>query len=106
MPPTDQLDVIVPPLADLVEQLTPTDLHRSTPCDRFDVHDVPNHMLTLADSFAYLFRGEQPPEPMPLTDDGWVPATVRDGDTFKAPTTPPSAATPIERLAAFSGRTV
>lgn len=185
MPPTEQLAVIVPALAELVDQLGPADLHRATPCDRFDVHDVLNHMLTLAGSFAYLFRGEEPPEPMPLTDDGSVPATrfravmddlldavrsdgamertivspvgempgeafarlvafdgtvhgwdlaratgrawrlpddvvadvdtfasqaisdaMRDGDTFKASTTPPSTATPIERLAAFSGRTV
>lgn len=35
-----------------------------------------------------------------LTDD------LRDGDTFKVATTPPVDATPIERVAAFSGRTV
>lgn len=35
-----------------------------------------------------------------LTDD------MRDGDTFAAATTPPADAGPIDRLAAFSGRTV
>jgi uncharacterized protein (TIGR03086 family) len=35
-----------------------------------------------------------------LSDD------LRDGDTFKAALPPPATATPIERLAAFSGRTV
>ena len=35
-----------------------------------------------------------------ITDD------MRDGDTFKAATTPPQGATPIERLVAFSGRVV
>jgi uncharacterized protein (TIGR03086 family) len=30
----------------------------------------------------------------------------RDGDTFKAPTTPPADASPIEQLAAYTGRTV
>ena len=33
-------------------------------------------------------------------------AEMRDGDTFKDPTTPPAGATHIERVAAFSGRTV
>lgn len=31
---------------------------------------------------------------------------MRDGDTFATETTPPTDATPLERLAAFSGRTV
>jgi uncharacterized protein (TIGR03086 family) len=31
---------------------------------------------------------------------------MRDGDAFKAPTTPPTGATPIEQLAAYTGRTV
>ena len=31
---------------------------------------------------------------------------LRDGDTFAEPVEPPSAATPIERLAAFTGRQV
>jgi uncharacterized protein (TIGR03086 family) len=31
---------------------------------------------------------------------------LRDGDTFAAATTPPSGATPIEQLVAFTGRTV
>lgn len=35
-----------------------------------------------------------------LSDD------MRDGDTFKAPTTPPAEARPLDKLAAFSGRTV
>lgn len=66
MQPTDQLGTIVPALCDLVDQLTPADLHRATPCDRDD---------------------------------------MRDGETFKAPTVPPPTAAPIERLAAFRGRT-
>ena len=35
-----------------------------------------------------------------LTDD------MRDGDTFKAATEPPESATPLERLVAFSGRSL
>jgi uncharacterized protein (TIGR03086 family) len=31
---------------------------------------------------------------------------LRDGDTFAEPTTPPADATPIQRLAAYTGRTV
>ena len=34
-----------------------------------------------------------------------VPA-LRDGDTFADAAEPPAGATPIERLAAFTGRTV
>ncbi len=33
-------------------------------------------------------------------------APLRDGDTFAAPVEPPASATPIDRLAAFTGRSV
>jgi uncharacterized protein (TIGR03086 family) len=35
-----------------------------------------------------------------------IAPAMRDGDTFAAATDPPAGATPIERLAAFTGRTV
>jgi len=184
MPPAEQLDVIVAALAELVDQLTPADLHRATPCDRFDVGDVLDHLM-IARSIIPQLRGDEPTESAPpphpgqdraarveamlgdllvaahaegamertitspfgelpgetftrllafdfavhgydlargadlayhLPDDAVadidtfarqaITEDMRDGDTFKAPTTPPSAATPIERLAAFSGRTV
>ena len=36
----------------------------------------------------------------------FVRPEMRDGDTFAEPTNPPANATPLERLVAFSGRTV
>ena len=62
------------------------DLAKATGVD-FDVPD------TLVDTVTKFARAT-------LTDE------FRDGDTFKAPTPPPPRATPLERLAAFSGRTV
>jgi uncharacterized protein (TIGR03086 family) len=52
--------------------------------------DVPADVFAAVDEFA---RGA-------LTPD------MRDGDTFKAETVPPAGATPLERLAAFTGRAV
>lgn len=185
MQPSDQLAVILPTLSDLVDRIEPADLGAPTPCERFDVQGVLDHMIGLGGAFAYLFRGEQPPEPATPVHDGRVPAAafrramddlyaavcsdgamertvrspvgempgetfarlvafdglvhgwdlargtgldfalrddvvdavdsfaraaltdeMRDGETFKDPTTPPAAATRVERLAAFSGRTV
>ena len=52
--------------------------------------DVPDDVVAEVDAFARAA----------LTDD------MRDGDMFKTATTPPDRATPIERVAAFSGRTI
>lgn len=52
--------------------------------------DPPADVVALADGFA---RQGLPPE-------------ARDGDTFKAEVTPPAGASPLARLAAFTGRTV
>lgn len=185
MEPTAQLAIILPALTDLVEGIEPSHLHQPTPCARFDVRGVLDHMIGLGGTFAYLFRGEQPPEPTAPVENGGVPVAefrtamddlldavrsdgamartvqsplgampgetfarlvafdgavhgfdiargigrdfglpddvvtavdgfarnaltedLRDGDTFKHATTPPAGASPIERLAAFSGRTV
>ena len=185
MDPTDQLEVIIPTLNTIVERVQGTQLNDPTPCSRFTVHDVLNHMLVLGGTFSYMFRGEDPPELSPPAVYGRVPAKefrevmgvlleavqspgamertiaspVGDvaGDTFARfvavdgllhgwdlatatgqafdiadevvkeveafahaaisaemraagmfaePTTPPPDASPLERLAAFSGRTV
>lgn len=52
--------------------------------------EVPAEVVAAVDEFAHVA----------LTAD------LRDGDTFKDPTTPPADSDPIDRLAAFSGRTV
>jgi uncharacterized protein (TIGR03086 family) len=185
MEPTEQLAEILPAVCGVVDRVHLPHLDEPTPCERFTVHDVIDHMIVLGGTFAHLFRGEEPPEAAPPAVYGWVPASefretmdelfaavrspgamertiespmgpmpgstfarfvafdglvhgwdlatatgrtyelpaelvaeveafahealvdeMRDGDTFKTATTPPPDATPIQRLAAFSGRTV
>lgn len=185
MQPTEQLAHILPALEALVDRIRPMQLNDPTPCDKFTVHDVLDHMIVLGGSFAYWFRGEDAPElksppvygvvpakefratmddllaavlsdgamarviPAPIGEmpgdtfarfvafdglvHGWDIATatglpwdppadvidavdgfaraaisveMRDGDTFKDATTPRPNASPLERLAAFSGRSV
>jgi uncharacterized protein (TIGR03086 family) len=61
MTPIDQLTAIVPALTELVDGIDPMQLHDPTPCDRFTVHDVLDHMITLGGTFACWFRGEDAP---------------------------------------------
>jgi uncharacterized protein (TIGR03086 family) len=54
-------------------------------------------------------RFEVPPAVVDAVDEfarAAISPEMRDGDTFKDATTPPAGATPIERLVAFSGRSV
>lgn len=185
MTPIQQLSHIVPALTDVVDRIWFGQLDSSTPCAKFTVHDVLDHMIVGGGTFAPLFRGETPPEVKAPVVYGWVPAaefaiamgdlldavqspgaldrvipspfgdvsgdtfarfvafdglvhgwdlaratgqvwalpvevveaidnfareaisaTMRDGETFKDPTTAPNDADPLERLVAFSGRTV
>lgn len=183
--PIEQLAAILPSLKDTVEHIDAAQLTNPTPCDEFTVHDVIDHMMVGAATFAHAFRGTTPPEltapavygrvptaefdetmdelldalrspgamkrtiespfgPMPAPDfarfvafdgliHGWdltvstgapfqVPNSVidavdafaraaitdemRDGQAFCAPTEPPVLGSKLDRLAAFSGRTV
>lgn len=185
MDPIRQLNQILPALGDTVEEIRPDQLDRPTPCDRFTVHDVLDHMMVLGATFAHQFRGETPPEISAPPVYGRVPSIefsttmgdlldavqqpgaldrtivsplgalpgetfarflafdglvhgwdlavstgsrfavgndvvaavarfahdaltvdLRDGDTFRQPTEPPVLASDLDRLAAFSGRTV
>ncbi len=185
MEPIEQLSVIVPAVCDVVDRIPFSKLGDPTPCDKFAVHDVLNHMIVLGSTFAGLFRGEEPtaieppfvygwvpasefrasmvglldavkspgamertiPTPMgPLSGDtfarfvafdglvhGWdlatatglsyeipeslvgevhafarhaIAAEMRDGETFKNEIDPPTDASPLQQLAAFSGRAV
>ena len=185
MQPTDQLEQIVPTLNALVGRIDAAQLNDPTPCSRFTVHDVLDHMIVLGGTFAYWFRGEDAPAIMAPPVYGRVPAAeftqamndllaatrspgamdrviaapvgempgsefarfvafdgtlhgwdlatatglsyelpadvvdavdefvrsalsddMRDGDTFKAATEAPESASQLERLAAFSGRTL
>lgn len=184
MEPIEQLSVIVPAVCDMVDRIPYSLLTEPTPCDKFSVHGVLNHMIVLGGTFSYLFRGEEPPTIEPPFVYGWVPASelratlvglldavrspgamertiatpmgplpgatfarfvafdglvhgwdlatatgsrlqvpdsvvddvsafahqalttaMRDGDTFKEEVAAADGATPLQRLAAFSGRT-
>jgi uncharacterized protein (TIGR03086 family) len=185
MEPIQQLSYILPTLNGVVDRIEPGQLNNSTPCARFTVHDVLDHMIVGGGSFAYLFRGEEAPEMkappvygrVPAVEfrtsmqdlldaimspgatermvntpigempgsvfarfvafdgliHGWdlatatgldyeLPPTViesadefargalsaqmRDGDTFKEATAAPRDASPLQRLVAFSGRSL
>lgn len=185
MQPIDQLEHILPRLSDLVDRIGATQMNEPTPCERFSVHDVIDHMIVLGGTFAAMFGGKEPQvatappaygrvpsaefraamdellaavrsegamERMLSTplgemdggsfarvvafdglvhgwdlavatgrcyeiDDGVVAAVhefatsaltddLRAGDMFDAATLAPSDASPIEELAAFSGRAV
>ncbi|MDZ7676125.1 MAG: TIGR03086 family metal-binding protein [Acidimicrobiales bacterium] len=73
MQPTDQLAHILPTVGNVVEGIRPDQLDDPTPCDAFTVHDVLDHMMVLGGSFAYAFRGEEPPEISAPAVYGWVP---------------------------------
>jgi uncharacterized protein (TIGR03086 family) len=178
MQPLDQLDQLGPLLAGVVTSIRPEQLELSTPCDRFTVGGVLDHMVGGATMFAAAFRGTAPGEPpadslaafVPVLTDlaaamhepgaldrtiaspfgdvdgetfarfvvldglvhGWDLATatgqryeppdalvadvvafasgaldaLRDGDTFATATATAASATPMERLAALTGRSV
>lgn len=74
MEPTEQLESILPALDALVDRIEPLQLQNSTPCARFTVHDVLDHMIVLGGSFAYWFRGQEPPGRAAPTSEGGVPA--------------------------------
>ena len=74
---------------------------------RFLAFDALVHGWDIARSSGSRF--ELPDEVVAEVDDfarSTISDEMRDGQTFKAPTVPPSGASPIERVAAFSGRTV
>ena len=74
MEPTEQLGYVLPTLSALVDRIDPMQLNDPTPCDRFTLHDVLDHMITLGGTFAYWFRGEEAPEAAAPPVYGWVPA--------------------------------
>jgi uncharacterized protein (TIGR03086 family) len=65
MGPTEQLSYILPACSALVDRIQVMQMNDPTPCENFTVHDVVDHMMVLGGTFAYMFRGEQPPEPRP-----------------------------------------
>jgi uncharacterized protein (TIGR03086 family) len=57
----EQLDQLGPVLAGVVAQIGPSQLNEPTPCTKFTVRGVLEHMIAGATSFAAAFRGESPP---------------------------------------------
>jgi uncharacterized protein (TIGR03086 family) len=181
MGPLEQLDQLAPHLGAVVGGIRDDQLDEPTPCEKYTVAGVLEHMLGGATAFAAGFRGEAPPGPVP--PDGPLPVRVmsalgslveamhapgalerdieapfgtvpgddfarfvvldglvhgwdlaiatgqpydppealvravqafaddalpplRDGETFAPPTPVSNNATPIERLAAFTGRSL
>ena len=74
MEPTEQLAIILPTITDLVDRVQPDDLSNPTPCERFALADVLDHMITLGGAFGPMFRGEEPTESAPPGRNGTVPA--------------------------------
>ena len=185
MGPIEQLSYILPTCSSVVDRIQATQMDEPTPCEKFTVRQILEHMMVPAATFTYLFQGQEAPEitlpefdsrvpsaefrevmddlldavmstgalertiesPFGTMDgdtfarlvafDGLVhswdlaiatgqhlalpPAVVdavatfargaltdeiRDGDTFKQPTTVGAAVGSIEQIAAFTGRTV
>ena len=87
MDPINQLDQVMPMLTGLVSGLRDDDLAAKTPCSKFAVRDVLEHMIGGATMFAAAFRGEEPPSaPMPADVVTAFPVAMADlGDAIKAP---------------------
>lgn len=74
MEPIEQLSYILPTLNAVVDRIETGQLGDATPCTNFSVHDVLDHMMVLGGTFAYMFRGENPPEVTAPDVDDRVPA--------------------------------
>ncbi len=74
MTPIDQLSQIVPALTGVVDRIWYGQLDSPTPCAKFTVHDLLDHILVGGGTFAPLFRGESPADVKAPAVYGWVPA--------------------------------
>ena len=74
MQPTEQLAYILPTLSATVDRIQTMQMNDPTPCSKFAVHDVLDHMIGLGGSFSYWFRGEEAPEPKASGVSDCVPA--------------------------------
>lgn len=76
MTPIEQLERILPAMNAAVDRIEPVQLDHPTPCSHFTVRDILDHILVVGGTYAYVFRGEEPPEIAPSPDDGRVPAPL------------------------------
>ncbi len=63
MDPLTQFDQLGPVLGGVVANLTPDQLDRPTPCAKYDVRGVLEHMIAGATAFAAAYRGADPAVP-------------------------------------------
>ena len=74
MGPIEQLSYILPTCSSVVDRIQVMQMDDPTPCDKFTVHDILDHMMVLGGTFTYWFRGDDAPELKPPGVYGWVPA--------------------------------
>jgi uncharacterized protein (TIGR03086 family) len=103
----DLLDAVSSPGA--LERMIPTPLGEMSGDDfaRLVAFDGLIHGYDLATATGQPY--DPPADVVAAVDEfarGAITSDMRDGDTFADPTTPPEGATRLERLVAFSGRTV
>ncbi len=79
MEPSDQLAIVIPLLIEIVDDLDSDQLGLATPCAKFDVAGVLDHMMGVASAYAPAFLGHTSAEvaaevSTPSTSAGQVPA--------------------------------
>lgn len=89
MDPRTQLDEILPMLDSLVTSLQPDQLDAQTPCVRFAVRNVLEHMIGGATTFAAAFRGQEAQAPAEAAD--LVPAFTSAMANLRAAVNSPGA---------------
>ena len=118
MGPIEQLSYILPTCSSVVDRIQVMQMDDPTPCEKFTVRQIREHMMVPAATFTYMFRGMEAPE-LTLPDfAGRVPAAeFREvmSDLLEAVTSPGALDRTIEspfgtmdgdtfaRLVAFDG---
>lgn len=115
--PGDSLDRIGPALGDLIDAMhSPGALDRTIRSPFGDMAGAEFARYVVLDGLVHGWdlaratgQAYDPPAEVVAEADAYARRVIdpfRDGDTFAAATEPPAGATPIERLAAFTGRRV
>ena len=113
----EQLAVIIPMLKEVAGGIRDDQLGHATPCDDFTVAGVLDHMTSLAEGFAPMFRGEDPEDVAAPSEgmdrgarfaqamDGLLDAVGTEGALDRTITTPggPMPGAVFARLVALDG---
>ena len=74
MGPIEQLSYILPTCSSVVDRIQVMQMDDPTPCEKFTVRQILEHMMVPAATFTYMFQGQEAPE-ITLPDfDGRVPS--------------------------------